>query len=216
MLAAPGAGNSSLVLSTAAVLTLLGFVIAGVLLAGVLVVWAISPTKRKTVDPAKSFVRSWIAVSLVLGLLVFCAASFMINDARLRSTLFGGLIASAGSAVAYYFSSRAADQARADILTTTSRLAGAGASAKPTTFAAVKPPDGTVNAAYSYHFAANGLPAPIFWLEDKGLPPGLQLDTTGVMHGTPTAAGKYTFVVVAGNSAGTLASPGLTVTISAP
>src|SRR5262249_37900076 len=124
MLAAPD-GSSNLVLSTPAVLTLLGFVIAGVLLAGVLVVWAISPTKRKTVDPAKSVVRSWIAVSLVLGLLVFCGASFMISDAKLRSTLFGGLIASTGSAVAYYFSSRAADQARADILTTTGRLAGA-------------------------------------------------------------------------------------------
>ena len=62
---------------------------------------------------------------------MFCGASFMISDAKLRSTLFGGLIASTGSAVAYYFSSRAADQARADILTTTSRLAGTGASDKP-------------------------------------------------------------------------------------
>lgn len=49
MLAASG-GSSSLVLSTAAVLALLGFVIAGVLLAGVLVVWAISPAKKWKAD----------------------------------------------------------------------------------------------------------------------------------------------------------------------
>lgn len=216
MLAASG-GSSSLVLSTAAVLTLLGLVIAGVLLAGLLVVWAISPTKKRKVDPAKSFVRSWIAVALVLGLLVFCGASFMISDAKLRSTLFGGLIASTGSAVAYYFSSRAADQARADILTTTGRLAGAGGSDKPVAFTAAKPPDGAAGAPYSYHFAANGLPAPIFWLADGDLPPGLQLDTSGVLHGTPTGPGaQHTFKVAAGNSAGMLTSPDLSVTISDP
>jgi putative Ig domain-containing protein len=214
MLAAPG-GSSSLVLSTAAVLALLGFVIAGVLLAGVLVVWAISPAKKWKADPAKSVIRSWIAVALVLGLLVFCGASFMISDAKLRSTLFGGLIASAGSAVAYYFSSRAADQARADILTTAGRLAGTGASDKPVTFTAAEPPDGTVGTPYStYHFAANGLPPPIFWLADGNLPPGLQLDTSGLLHGTPTPPGaQHTFKVAAGNSAGMLTSPDLSVTI---
>jgi len=217
MLAASG-GSSNLALSTAAVLTLLGLVIAGVLLAGLLVIRAISPTEKRKTDPAKSFVRSWIAVTLVLGLLVFCGASLMISDAKLRATLFGGLIASTGSAVAYYFSSRAADQARADILTTTSRLAGAGGSDKPVAFTAAKPPDGTVDAPYSsYHFTANGLPAPIFWLADGDLPPGLQLETSGLLHGTPAApAAQHTFKVAAGNSAGMLTSPDLSVTISDP
>lgn len=215
MLAASG---SSLVLSTTAVLALLGLVIAGVLLAGLLVIRATSPTRKRNVDPAKSFVRSWIAVALVLGLLVFCGASFMISDAKLRSTLFGGLIASTGSAVAYYFSSRAADQARADILTTTGRLAGTGASDKPVAFTSAHPPDGTVGTPYrSFHFAANGLPAPVFWLADGTLPPGLQLDTDGLLHGTPTApAAQHTFKVAAANSAGKLTSPDLSVTISDP
>ena len=58
-------------------------------------------------------------------------------------------------------------------------------------------------------------PAPVFWLADGSLPPGLQLDTTGLLHGTATApAAKHTFKVAAGNSAGMLASPDLSLTIS--
>ncbi len=62
-------------------------------------------------------VRSWIAIALVGGLLIFCAVAFAIDDPSLRSTLFGGLIASVGAAVAFYFSAKNADQARKDILT---------------------------------------------------------------------------------------------------
>jgi beta-lactam-binding protein with PASTA domain len=53
---------------------------------------------------------------LVLGLLVLSAATFAIDDATLRSTLIGGLTASAGGAIAYYFSSKSADQARQDLV----------------------------------------------------------------------------------------------------
>jgi hypothetical protein len=207
--------SSSPVLSAGQAELLLWLVVGGVIGAGLLAVWACSPTKRKRLDPTKSLIRSWIAISLVLGLLLFCATAFLIDDSPLRSTLFGGLIASTGSAVAYYFSSRTADQARADILTATSRLAGPAVGTKPTAFAAAHPPDGKINTAYTYHFAANGLPAPVFWLADGSLPPGLQLDTTGLLHGTATApAAKHTFKVAAGNSAGMLASPDLSLTIS--
>jgi len=67
-------------------------------------------------DADATLVRSWIAISLVAGLLIFCAVAFSINDSSLRSTLFGGLIASVGAAVAFYFSAKGADQARQDIL----------------------------------------------------------------------------------------------------
>ncbi len=70
-------------------------------------------------DPEQSVVRSWIALTLVGGLVLFCAVTFAINDPNLRSTVFGGLTASAGAAVAFYFSSKASDQARKDILTAT-------------------------------------------------------------------------------------------------
>jgi hypothetical protein len=66
--------------------------------------------------PDGDFIRSWIAVILVLGLLTFCAFAFAINDSSLRSTLIGGLIASVGSAVAFYFSTKSADKARQDVV----------------------------------------------------------------------------------------------------
>jgi len=64
----------------------------------------------------RSVVRSWLAISLVGALVLLCAASFGLPDTTLRSSLIGGLVASAGAAVAFYFASKASDQARQDIL----------------------------------------------------------------------------------------------------
>jgi hypothetical protein len=67
-------------------------------------------------DSDGTLVRSWIAISLVGGLLVFCAAALSLGNTALQSTLFGGLIASVGAAVAFYFSSKSAEQARQDVM----------------------------------------------------------------------------------------------------
>lgn len=80
--------------------------------------------------PDRTFMRSWLAISLVGGLLIFSAVSFQLDDTTLRSTLLGGVVASAGAAAAFYFASKSADQARQDILnasvptTTTPNLVG--------------------------------------------------------------------------------------------
>lgn len=70
---------------------------------------------QSTPDSDGDFIRSWLAIILVIGLISFCAFAFAVNDTTLRSTLIGGLIASVGSAVAFYFSSKAADKARQDV-----------------------------------------------------------------------------------------------------
>jgi hypothetical protein len=108
---------------------LLAVIAAFVLLAGVVVIIgrktlegkSPAPAQSTTADgasaaPSSSLVRSWIAVSLVGGLLIFVAASFWLDDTTLRSTLVGGVVANAGAAVAFYFASQSADQARKDIL----------------------------------------------------------------------------------------------------
>src|ERR1700722_1348191 len=77
-------------------------VIVGILLAGVVVIVGRKVLDKGQSDQPASLIRSWIAISLVLGLLAFCAAAFLITDTTLRSTLFGGLIASVGAAVAFY------------------------------------------------------------------------------------------------------------------
>ena len=89
--------------------------VMGVVAVTILAIGGIVLRSRKT-DRAQSLVRSWIALALVAGLVLFCAVTFAIPDANLRSTLFGGLTTSVGAAVAFYFSSKSSDQARKDIL----------------------------------------------------------------------------------------------------
>jgi hypothetical protein len=75
-----------------------------------------APVHGRGSSADRTLIRSWIAISLVSGLLIFCAVIFAIDDPSLRSSLIGGLVASAGAAVAFYFAFRSADQARQDIL----------------------------------------------------------------------------------------------------
>jgi hypothetical protein len=95
-------------------------IVGVILLSGVVVIigrrWLDNPTVGQDRDSG-SLVRSWIAIALVAALTLFCAIALSLNDSSLRSTLFGGLVTSVGAAVAFYFSSKSADQARQDVLT---------------------------------------------------------------------------------------------------
>ena len=85
-------------------------------------------------------------------------------------------------------------------------------------FTADTPPTaGTVGTAYSYTYVATGNPAPTFAVATGTLPAGLSLNaTTGVLSGTPTTAGPFTFTVSATNGVGSPAvSPSTTITIGA-
>src|SRR5215471_4418464 len=112
--------------------TVLGMSItAGVIIAiGLIVVFARSRDTGQSADTGQSkdtgqsVVRSWIALAQVAGLVLFCAVTLAINAPDLRSTLFGGLTTSVGAAVAFYFSSKASDQARQDILQAMQQTAG--------------------------------------------------------------------------------------------
>ncbi|WP_178128966.1 autotransporter domain-containing protein [Pseudomonas sp. PB120] len=57
-------------------------------------------------------------------------------------------------------------------------------------------PDGAVSQAYTHAFAITGGTAPYtFVVESGSLPPGTTLSSSGLMSGTPSVAGDYTFVV---------------------
>ena len=63
-------------------------------------------------------------------------------------------------------------------------------------------PGGKVGTAYSQTLTASGT-TPITWTLDGGtMAPGLSISPTGVISGTPSAPGPYTFTVKASNSAG--------------
>jgi hypothetical protein len=194
-------------------LLLLGIVVVGMILAGIVVIVSRAYLGGTTsADSGGSVIRSWIAISLVMGLLVFCAVAFLVEESSLRSTLFGGLISSVSAAVAFYFSSKAADQARSDILK--AAVAMSQGSVAPTGFVAASPGAGKVGEQYFYEFGANGVPAPECVLASGNLPPGLVLATNGKLEGKPTKAGDYKFSLRATNVAGSYTTPELSITIA--
>jgi hypothetical protein len=191
---------------------ILWLVVGGIIAAGFVVIAGRAWVKNGQGGPAASVIRSWIAISLVMGLLIFCAATLLGNDTSLQSILFGGLIASTGAAIAFYFSSQGADKARADILNAVTTIGQGGT--KPSVFSKITPPDGTVNAPYNYHIIADGSPAPTYWVVNGKPPDGLTLDSDGTLKGIPATQGSATFAIAATNPAGLLRSPDLTVTIA--
>ena len=73
----------------------------------------------------------------------------------------------------------------------------------------------TAGSTYSYTFSAEGEPAPTFAIEAGTLPAGMTLNpTTGILSGTPTVAGQFSFTVRATNGAtpDALTSP-ITITV---
>jgi len=63
-------------------------------------------------------------------------------------------------------------------------------------------PDGTTGTAYNQTLAATGS-TPIIWtIESGNLPNGLTLNDDGIISGTPTAEGTFTFTVNATNNVG--------------
>lgn len=75
-----------------------------------------------------------------------------------------------------------------------------------------------VGAPYTYTFAASGAPSPTFALSAGALPVGLGLDgNTGVLSGTPTTSGIFTFTVQATNGVSPGAvTPSIIITVNAP
>jgi cyclophilin family peptidyl-prolyl cis-trans isomerase len=72
---------------------------------------------------------------------------------------------------------------------------------------------GTFNTAYNFSCTASGFPAPSFSVATGALPTGLSLSTSGVISGTPTAAGTYTGTLSASNGIGSAASQSFSITI---
>ncbi len=69
--------------------------------------------------------------------------------------------------------------------------------AGPTAFVDENPPDSLTAFAYPYYlFEADGYPEPTYSVVSGSLPPGLTLgSTTGLLSGTPTTEGDFTFVI---------------------
>jgi hypothetical protein len=76
------------------------------------------------------------------------------------------------------------------------------------------PGRGRVGTPYSYVFTVTGSPAPTFTVGSGTLPNGLSLaPSTGIISGTPTVAGVFTFTITATNPEGSDTTEDLTITI---
>ncbi len=74
---------------------------------------------------------------------------------------------------------------------------------------------GTVGVSYSGSASSSGGTGPYTYSISSGsLPPGLSLSESGVLSGTPTTAGTYTFTVQSQDSGGTTGTASVTITIA--
>lgn len=76
--------------------------------------------------------------------------------------------------------------------------------------------NGVVGVAYSQSFSASGSATITYSLLSGSLPPGLTLNSTGSVTGTPTTVGTYTFTIRATNSFGTADQPSSITIFSSP
>ncbi|HNG34653.1 MAG TPA: putative Ig domain-containing protein, partial [Blastocatellia bacterium] len=80
-------------------------------------------------------------------------------------------------------------------------------------------PNGTVGAPYSQTYSASGGAAPYSFIlrhDASPSPPGLSLSTNGVLSGTPTAVGAFTFDVVVTDANGCTGTRNYTLNIACP
>jgi plastocyanin len=78
-------------------------------------------------------------------------------------------------------------------------------------------PNPTLGVPYSFTLSVgNGTNPGVFSLQSGSLPPGLTLTSAGVLSGTPTNAGRYTFAISAVDAAGCPVAAPYTVTVLAP
>jgi hypothetical protein len=73
----------------------------------------------------------------------------------------------------------------------------------------------SLNLPYGLSLLTNGSPTPVFSLVGGNVPPGVNLSSSGMLSGTPTQQGTYTFTVSASNGAGSTLSV-ITIVVGAP
>ncbi len=74
------------------------------------------PSAKNEKRAANSVVRAWISITLIAALLVLAGLTLGGADSNLRNVLIGGIVASASTAVAFYFATKANEAANENVL----------------------------------------------------------------------------------------------------
>ncbi len=75
-------------------------------------------------------------------------------------------------------------------------------------------PAGTVGASYLYPLTSSSAASPVWSLSSGTLPPGLSLNATGLISGTPTLDGTYVFNVRVADAGGNTGTAALTIVVN--
>lgn len=97
------------------------------------------PSAKNEKRANNSVVRAWIAVTLIAALLILAGVTLGGTDSNLRNVLIGGIVASASTAVAFYFATKANEAANENVLKAAG-IDGAGASKPPLALSQVAVP----------------------------------------------------------------------------
>jgi Putative Ig domain/Calx-beta domain len=128
----------------------------------------------------------------------------------------GVLAGTPTTAGSFSFTVRATNSISPDAITANITIVVAPAPVAPT-FTATVVPSGVVGLPYSHTFVATGVPSAMtFTLASGALPGGLTLLTSGVLSGTSTASGTFTFVVKATNGVAPDATRSVTISVTDP
>ena len=102
-------------------------------------------------------------------------------------------------------------------VTQTIAVSGTGTAVVSIVFSPSSLPAPVIGTAYSQTISASGGTSPYtFTVTGGALPPGLSLSASGVLSGTPTAVGSFTFTIQAQDSDSLTGSQSYTVSIAAP
>jgi len=83
------------------------------------------------------------------------------------------------------------------------------------TITSTAPPASTVDTPYSFTITASGTPTATFAVTSGSLPSGLTLNSaTGLVSGTPTATGSFSFTITASNGASPTSSASYVIVVS--
>lgn len=78
-------------------------------------------------------------------------------------------------------------------------------------------PDAAQDSSYNHQLAASGGRSPYTWTQTSGaLPPGITLSSSGLLSGSPSSAGSYSFSVEVGDAAGSKSVQALSLTVQPP
>jgi len=116
------------------------------------------------------------------------------------------------------FTVKVTDSAATPVSATKALTITVAATAGPLSITTTSLANGTVGTAYSQTLAATGGKTPYTWTRSSGtLPTGLTLSSAGVITGSPTATGTFSFTVQVTDSASTAASvtKALSITVAA-